>query len=523
MGDVMKAGDHLNAGGRLTAPNGKSFVIMQGDGNLVVYEVFNGREFPVWASNTMGSGGTMAALQTDGNFVVYRPDGRPVWASNTFTREEIHIRMQDDGNLVIYTAAGRPIWASNTMRHFRKLPFGTDRHFRFRNGFVNRIATIPGVGNVETRGRCGGMAFAAMDYFLSGVPVPTWPASVFAPEEVPPDGHWLADYIYLRLMNSFAVPSSAKYVHWTLASDHSTWLGGKGVSRWTKEDEFPKLRAQIDAGQPVALGLIDATNLADIGNENHQVVAYGYEWHPKAGTMKVFMYDNNDWGREHTLSSHPGTRHWDTSLDPSDPWRGWFVIDYTRVNPPCYTRNPAPENAVVKYGQVIKMSHVMSGRTLHSHALNYGHAGGSGQQQVTCFDGADDNDLWRVKGAHGSADNARAGQPVRNGDIIRLEHVLTRRNLHSHAGIKSPVTGQQEVTAFGENGQGDANDDWKVEIDGGGEWAARRRLRLVHRLSNAALHSHLGFRHAQHTAGQQEVTGFLPRDANDFWWLLEVR
>ncbi len=521
MADVMKGGDHLRAGERLTAPNGKSFIIMQADGNLVVYEVFDGREIPVWASNTPGSGGQIAALQTDGNFVVYRADNRPVWASNTFTREEIHLRMQDDGNAVIYTAAGRPIWASNTMRHFRKLPFGTDRHFRFRNAFTNRIATIPGVGNVETRGRCGGMAFAAMDYYLSGVPVPQWRSGLFAPDEVPPDGHWLADYLYMRLMNSFAVPSSAKYVHWTLASDHSTWFGGKGVSRWTKEDEFPKLRAMIDAGQPACLGLIDATNLLDIGNENHQVVAYGYEWHPKAGTMTVFIYDNNNNGQEHTLRTHPGNRHWDASN--TDPWRGWFVIDYTRLNPPVFTRNPAPDGAIVKYGQVIKLSHVWSGRTLHSHALNYGHAGGSGQQQVTCFDGSDDNDLWRVKGAHGTPDNHKVGQDVRNGDIIRLEHVLTRRNLHSHAGIVSPVTRQQEVTCFGDNGNGDGNDDWRVELDGSGYWSSANRLRLIHVPSNAALHSHLGFKHSQWTAGQQEVTGFGPRDANDWWWLLEVR
>jgi len=106
------------------------------------------------------------------------------------------------------------------------------------------------------------------------------------------------------------------------------------------------------------------------------------------------------------------------------------------------------------YGATFKLSHGWTGRTLHSHALNYGHAGSSGQQQVTCFEGADDNDLWRIKAAHGQPDDAKAGQAVRNGDIVRLEHVLTRRNLHSHSGHPSPVTGQQEVTCFGSGGTG---------------------------------------------------------------------
>lgn len=41
------------------------------------------------------------------------------------------------------------------------------------------------------------------------------------------------------------------------------------------------------------------------------------------------------------------------------------------------------------------------------------------------------------------------------GDPIRLEHVLTKRNLHSHDFI-SPVSNKFEVSAFGEDGNGDA-------------------------------------------------------------------
>jgi len=37
----------------------------------------------VWSSATVGSGGTKAVMQDDGNFVIYTPAGGAVWASNT--------------------------------------------------------------------------------------------------------------------------------------------------------------------------------------------------------------------------------------------------------------------------------------------------------------------------------------------------------------------------------------------------------------------------------------------------------
>ncbi|WP_338786163.1 MIR domain-containing protein [Metabacillus sp. FJAT-53654] len=521
MANQLQPGQQLLANQQLTANNGRAFLIMQEDGNFVLYEVHKGKNIPVWASNTNGSGAVKAVMQGDGNLVVYKPNGQAVWASGTDGNSGAYLSLQDDGNAVIYSNQGNALWDTGTWRHSRKLGFDPAVHgFLFRNKFVNNIANIPGYGQVKTQGRCGGMAFAALDYFLKGIPVPKYTGSLFN-GEVPPDGHWLADYLYSRLMDSFLVPSSIKYINWTVASDHSTVFGGKGVSRWTKEEEFPKLRSRIDSGKPVVLGMIDATNLGQIGSENHQVLAYGYEWHSKANIMKVFVYDNNTVGREVVLSSEPGNQHFDATN--TDPWRGFFVVDYTQKNPPVFTTNPPAANTVVRYGQTIKVSHLMTGLTLHSHALNYGHGGSSGQQQITCFRGADDNDLWRIKGPDGTDANYKINEVVKHGDVIRLEHVLTKRNLHSHSGHPSPVTGQQEVTCFGSDGQGDNNDNWRVEFVGGGLWSAQRRVRLVHQNTNHALHSHLEHSHDKWTAGQQEVTGFGGRDDNDWWWLLEIR
>src|SRR4029453_4758794 len=84
--------------------------------------------------------------------------------------------------------------------------------FHFGNDFVNRTATLPGFGEIETRGRCGGMAFAALDLYHAGMAAPP-------DTTLPPDGHPLADYIYRRLLDSFLVPSAFQFLSWTLHAD----------------------------------------------------------------------------------------------------------------------------------------------------------------------------------------------------------------------------------------------------------------------------------------------------------------
>ncbi|MET9914623.1 bulb-type lectin domain-containing protein [Streptomyces sp. NPDC006476] len=84
-------------------------LIMQSDGNLVIYDEFNRAR---WASNTVNQGWT-ARFQTDGNFVVYTASNRAVWASNTAGHPGSRLVVQDDGNVVIYDGS-QAIWASNT-------------------------------------------------------------------------------------------------------------------------------------------------------------------------------------------------------------------------------------------------------------------------------------------------------------------------------------------------------------------------------------------------------------------------
>jgi dolichyl-phosphate-mannose--protein O-mannosyl transferase len=103
---------------------------------------------------------------------------------------------------------------------------------------------------------------------------------------------------------------------------------------------------------------------------------------------------------------------------------------------------------VVTCKSVLKLLHKKSNVRLHSHDVKYG--SGSGQQSVTGVSSADDvNSYWIVHGPHG--ETCERGVPIRCQSTVRLQHLSTRMFLHSHL-FSSPLSGNQEVSAFGDNG-----------------------------------------------------------------------
>ena len=100
----------LTANQSLASCNGDYSLIMQGDGNLVLYQGGTA----LWASNTVGSGADEAILQGDGNFVLYTSSGTPVWASNTAGNAGAYLSVQNDGNVVVYSASGAALWSTGT-------------------------------------------------------------------------------------------------------------------------------------------------------------------------------------------------------------------------------------------------------------------------------------------------------------------------------------------------------------------------------------------------------------------------
>jgi hypothetical protein len=102
----------LKQGQSLTSSDGRFTLIMQSDGNLVLYAGAR----PLWATGTNGKGGYTTDMQGDGNFVVYTAAHSPLWASRTDGHPGAYLVVQNDGNVVIYDPGNRPLWATNTVQ-----------------------------------------------------------------------------------------------------------------------------------------------------------------------------------------------------------------------------------------------------------------------------------------------------------------------------------------------------------------------------------------------------------------------
>lgn len=99
----------LSINSSIVSPNGKYRLIMQADGNMVLYSPNR----PIWWTGTQNTGATLFVIQSDGNMVIYTPT-RYVWASWTQNRGAKTLFLQDDGNLVMYDTNFRPVWNSGT-------------------------------------------------------------------------------------------------------------------------------------------------------------------------------------------------------------------------------------------------------------------------------------------------------------------------------------------------------------------------------------------------------------------------
>ena len=165
--------------------------------------------------------------------------------------------------------------------------------FRFANAFWPQpLLRIPlaGLGHWPigdaSRGLCGGMAFAARDYFKRGHPPPD--------DRDPPDyDSPLFRYLVRRLFASFHLPwGPLRYYRWMAASDEV-------VQEHTVRHEWPRIRRELDAGRLAALAMIRirSRNPFRLG-ENHQVLAYGYGLDETSGSLLIAIYDPNHPGRD---------------------------------------------------------------------------------------------------------------------------------------------------------------------------------------------------------------------------------
>lgn len=107
----LASGEVLARGQRILSGNGRFELLMQRDGNLVLY-VVHGRA--LWQSRTFRHPGAVAAITSAGNLEVESPGGAPLWQTHIKRTGPTYAVMQDDANLVLYRAGRKPVWASHT-------------------------------------------------------------------------------------------------------------------------------------------------------------------------------------------------------------------------------------------------------------------------------------------------------------------------------------------------------------------------------------------------------------------------
>ncbi|XP_040333771.1 protein O-mannosyl-transferase 2 isoform X4 [Herpailurus yagouaroundi] len=183
-------------------------------------------------------------------------------------------------------------------------------------------------------------------------------------------------------------------------------------------------------------------------------------------------------------------------LNKSGPGDGFFSSAFqARLSGNNLHNASIPEH--LAYGSVITVKNLrMAIGYLHSHRHLYPEGIGARQQQVTTYLHKDYNNLWIIKKHNTNADALDPSLPVefvRHGDIIRLEHKETSRNLHSHY-HEAPLTRKHyQVTGYGINGTGDSNDFWRIEVVnrkfGNRIKVLRSRIRLIHLVTGCVLGS----------------------------------
>lgn len=106
----LASGGVLTANQMVVSCDGRFTLVMQGDGNLVLYQQGRGA---LWNSRTNGSGAKAAILRTDGNLTLYADNWRLVWQSYTANRPGATLAVQNDGNVVLYQG-GVARWNTRT-------------------------------------------------------------------------------------------------------------------------------------------------------------------------------------------------------------------------------------------------------------------------------------------------------------------------------------------------------------------------------------------------------------------------
>ena len=220
----------------------------------------------------------------------------------------------------------------------------TQDGFAFTNAWPSEPAVVlpTPFGNIDVgnaaAGLCGGMVFAAFDY---------WHAGILPPAARPAPGEPLYRYIVQRLVDSWHLPAGVtQYYQWMNLPDGDSGFDAfgqrvvidRGLAWRTIQTQWPQIAADLDHGIPAALGVVTVASASpsDLGH-NHQVLAYGYD--ASASEVTVRVYDPNS-GQSDGIYIRFDPRAptkptaFTHNINIGHPVRGFFRTAYAPDTPP---------------------------------------------------------------------------------------------------------------------------------------------------------------------------------------------
>ncbi|KAI9349029.1 Dolichyl-phosphate-mannose-protein mannosyltransferase-domain-containing protein [Obelidium mucronatum] len=151
----------------------------------------------------------------------------------------------------------------------------------------------------------------------------------------------------------------------------------------------------------------------------------------------------------------------------------------------------------IAYGSEVQIRyHGAGGGILHSHPHNY--PIGSKEQQVTLYGFRhDENNRFVFLEPTPGATKPKDKKIIKNGDVVRIQHRLSGKNLRSHSEYGAPTSGElyREVSFGGSEKEADELDLWKIiVVDDLGKWKGplrtlTTRFRIKHVKSGCFLRS----------------------------------
>jgi hypothetical protein len=216
--------------------------------------------------------------------------------------------------------------------------------FSFLNSWPSQPAVVlkTPFGDIDvgdaSGGLCGGMVFAAMDY---------WHADRIPPVDQPAQKTALYRFLVRRIVESWRVPVGvAQYYQWMGLPDGDEGFQAfgkrvvveRGLAWRTIKVQWPQIRADLVRGLPAPLGIVTvASHEAGDLAMNHQVLAYGFATEGRQVTVRV--YDpNRGQDDDVTIRFDAGAptkaTAFEHNLGLSHRVRGFFRASYVPVTPP---------------------------------------------------------------------------------------------------------------------------------------------------------------------------------------------